>query len=362
MKILIACDKFKGSLSSLEVAAAVQRGFGEGFAFDPCPLADGGEGFVSAMMGAMGGEAIECESVDALDRPITTSYGLSGQTAVIEMAAASGLWRIEEEVRDVLAASSYGTGLLMKDAMERGATKILLGLGGSATNDGGAGAAAALGWRFTGSGGLDFERPTPDKLAALEAVDSSAVGHLPRIEVACDVENPLFGARGATAIYGPQKGAGPEEREFLEATLHRLVETAGGADLAEIPGAGAAGGMGWGLMKFAGATLRPGFDLVADAVGLRERIQAADVVITGEGSLDGQSLEGKGPVGLARMAREEGKRVLALAGRITPEVRDCGLFEEMAALDETGLPLAELMARAEELTEEAARSLAGRLM
>ncbi|MFD2302971.1 glycerate kinase, partial [Roseibacillus ishigakijimensis] len=296
MNVLIACDKFKGSLSAREVALAIEKGLGSGFHVELCPIADGGEGFVEAMLSALGGEFRQCEASDALGRAVSARYGLCGKTAFIEMAEASGLWRIGEEERDVLAASTYGTGEMMRDAMAQGAEKILLGVGGSATNDGGAGMAAALGWRFLDEEGEELA-VNPRALADLAFLDGSAVPPLPRIEVACDVENPLLGTRGATAIFGPQKGAGPAEREYLEEYLAHLSAVSDGEHLAAVPGAGAAGGLAWGLMKFAQATLRPGFDIVADAVDLSARIARADLVITGEGSLDAQSLEGKGPIG-----------------------------------------------------------------
>lgn len=362
MKVLIACDKFKGSLSAGEVALAIQRGLGAGFEVELCPIADGGEGFVEAMLTALGGARRSCQVRDALGRKVTASYGLSGATAIIEMAEASGLWRIAEEERDILRASTFGTGQLIQEALSAGATKILMGLGGSATNDGGAGMAAALGWQFlTGSGELIVD-PNPNNLSALATVDGARALRIPEFEVACDVENPLLGERGATEIYGPQKGAGPAERPLLEAFLAKLAQVVGGEDYAEVPGAGAAGGMGWGLMKFAGATLRPGFEIVADAVSLQERIATADVVITGEGSLDAQSLEGKGPIGVARMARAQGKRAVAIAGQISPEVIAAGLFEFTLSLADTELPLEELIANAAVLVEEEARIAAGMLI
>lgn len=362
MKVLIACDKFKGSLSAGDVALAIQRGLGEGFEVELCPIADGGEGFVEAMLTALGGKRRSCQVSDALGRKVTASYGLSGATAIIEMAEASGLWRIAEEDRDILRASSAGTGQLIQDAISAGATKILMGLGGSATNDGGAGMAAVLGWQFLTESGVTIIDPNPKSLASLAKVDGGEAIRFPEIEVACDVENPLLGERGATEIYGPQKGAGPGERPLLEAFLAKLAQVVGGEDYSEVPGAGAAGGMGWGLMKFAGATLRPGFEIVADAVSLQERIAAADIVITGEGSLDAQSLEGKGPIGVARMARAQGKRVVAIAGQISPEVAASGLFEFTFSLADTELPLEELIANAAVLVEEEARIAAGMLI
>ena len=359
MNVLIACDKFKGSLSAREVALSIQKGLGEAYHCELCPIADGGEGFVDAMLAALGGEVKTCSVKDAMGQEVEARYGISGEMAVIEMADASGLWRIEEERRDVLSASTYGTGQLIRDAMAQGASKILLGVGGSATNDGGVGMAAALGWQFFDEEGKELE-PNPAALADLATLDGSSVGRLPEIEVACDVENPLLGERGATAIFGPQKGAGPEEREYLEAYLTHLMEASGGADLAEIPGAGAAGGLAWGLMKFANARLRPGFDIVADATELHNRIAKADLVITGEGSLDAQSLEGKGPIGVARLAKEQGKRVVAIAGYISEEVKASGLCDEAIALADSGHPIEHLIAHAHEFVEKGARDFAER--
>lgn len=362
MKVLIACDKFKGSLSAPEVAEAIGRGLGQGFDIAHCPIADGGEGFVAAMLSAVGGERRECEVIDALGRPIVASYGLCGTVGIIEMADASGLWRVEEPVRDILASSTYGTGLLMRDAIAHGATQLLMGLGGSATNDGGAGMAAALGWDFRDGMDEDIVLPTPRSLAALQAIHGGGCIPLPTIEVACDVESPLLGPEGATAVFGPQKGAGAEEREYLESFLQKLAQVAGDPDLSHVPGAGAAGGLGWGLMKFAGATLRPGFDIVADAVSLKERIQEADIVITGEGSLDAQSLQGKGPIGVARLAREAGKQTAAVAGQVSPEITASGLFDFTVSLAETGAPLSELIANAAHFVEQETGKLAGMLI
>ena len=360
MNVLIACDKFKGSLSAREVALSIQRGLGKGFPSQLCPIADGGEGFVDAMLAALGGETRSCLVQDALGREIEATYGISSGIAVIEMAEASGLWRIEEEQRHILTASTYGTGQLIRDAVTAGVEKILLGVGGSATNDGGTGMAAALGWQFLNEANQPL-LVNPAALADLAWLDGSRVLTLPAIEVACDVENPLLGERGATAIYGPQKGAGPDEREYLEAYLTHLMELSGGESLARIPGAGAAGGLAWGLMKFTGATLRPGFDIVAEAVNLEERIAAADLVITGEGSLDSQSLEGKGPIGVIRMAKEQGKKTAAIAGHISDEVKASGLLDQSISLADSGHPLEYLIANAADLVEEAAHEMSKKL-
>ena len=360
MNVLIACDKFKGSLSAKEVALSIKKGLGEGFQCELCPIADGGEGFVEAMLTALGGEKKTCLVQDAMGREVEATYGISGSLAIIEMADASGLWRIEEEARDVLSASTFGTGQLIRDAMAQGAKKVLLGVGGSATNDGGVGMAAALGWKFFDEEENELQA-NPAALADLAVIDGSEVGSLPEIEVACDVENPLLGERGATAIFGPQKGAGPDEREYLEAYLAHLMTVSEGEGLAEQPGAGAAGGLAWGLMKFANATLRPGFDIVADAVQLNEQIAKADLVITGEGSLDAQSLEGKGPIGVIRLARQQGKKTAAIAGQITSEVKDSGLLDHMVSLVDTGHPVPYLIANAQALVEEGASKMGAEL-
>lgn len=361
MKVLIACDKFKGSLSATEVAQAISRGLGAGFDCQLCPIADGGEGFVATMLAALGGELKTCRVKDALGREVEASYGISSKIALIEMASASGLWRIAEAERDVLQSDTFGTGQLILAAKAQGVEKILLGVGGSATNDGGVGMAAALGWRFLDEEGASLAA-NPISLADLVLLDGSEAVALPEIEVACDVENPLLGERGATAVYGPQKGADDEQQEYLETYLTHLMEVSGGQTLAALPGAGAAGGLAWGLMKFAQADLRPGFDIVADAINLTDRISEVDLVITGEGSLDAQSLEGKGPIGVARLAQEQGKPVLAVAGNITDEVKEARLFDYTCSLTDTGLPLAELIANAAEVLEQQVHQTAGMLI
>jgi len=353
MRVLVACDKFKGSLSAVEAAAAIAAGLRDaGFVgeIDLCPIADGGEGFTEAMRAALGGEERSCQAHDPLGRPVACRYAVaqrgSERIGVLEMAEASGFWRVGAAERDVLRASSFGTGEILRRLAEVDQVdRILLGLGGSATNDGGAGMAAALGVEFRGAQAGVLE-PWPLALEELAAIDLSRRIVLPPIVVACDVDNPLMGARGATAVFGPQKGAGPEEQRRLEAYLERLIEVSGAGETARVAGAGAAGGMGFGLMAFAAARLVSGFDLVAEAVGLRERVAAADLVLTGEGSLDGQTLSGKGPAGVARLAAELGKRVVAYAGVATAEAREAGIFDQCHDLASLGLGLEESMARA----------------
>lgn len=301
-RFLVACDKFKGSLTAPEACAAVARGIRKvipNAEIDPCPIADGGEGFVDAIITAVEGKKVECQTLDALGRPITAYYGLAqtqdGLTAVMEMAEAAGLWRLKDNERDILHADTRGVGILMHHAVaEYGATRLVLGIGGSATNDGGVGMAHALGVRFYDATGNELD-PNPAALLRLAHIDRSKQISLPPLTVACDVSNPLLGPRGATRIFGPQKGADAKNTPILEAFLGRLIHAAEGFDDADAPGAGAAGGLGFGLLHFLNADLRPGFDIVSRTVGLHARIACADIVVTGEGSLDTQSLAGKGP-------------------------------------------------------------------
>lgn len=356
LRALIACDKFKGSLSAIEACTAVQRGLGEGWVADLCPIADGGEGFVDTLVTAMRGRKVQAPCHDALGREISAEYGIvqrEGNTiAVIEMAAASGMWRIDPAERDVMRASTYGTGELMRHAIEIGhVDQIIVGLGGSATNDGGTGMAAALGVRFYDAGD-HLSDTTPQALRTLARVDVSRRLPLPPIEVACDVENPLCGDRGASAVYGPQKGADPAQVAELDLWLRQVAQVTQAEAHANTPGAGAAGGLGFGLLTFADARLVSGFAMVARVCELERRIAAVDLVITGEGSLDAQSLSGKGPVGIARLCREAGVPCVAVAGACSEEIMASGLFHQAISLSSLGLPLNETMRRAAELLEK----------
>lgn len=355
-RVVIACDKFKGSLDANEACAAVQRGLGAGWQVDFCPIADGGEGFVATMIAAMQGKIVSAPCHDALGRAIVADYGIvqrDGKSiAVIEMAAASGMWRIGAAERDVERANTFGTGELIRHAIEQQQVdEIILGIGGSATNDGGAGMAAALGVRFFDAAGNLLE-PWPGAMKDVARVDIAQRIVLPVMQVACDVDNPLCDERGASAVYGPQKGASPTQVRELETFLSNLVRAAQAEKQALVPGAGAAGGLGFGLMAFAGAQLVSGFDMVAAVCGLRQRLAAADLVITGEGSLDDQSLSGKGPVGIARLCRELGVRCVAVAGVCSDEIRQAGCFDDVIDLTSLGLPLDETMRRAGELVEQ----------
>ena len=358
MRILIACDKFKGSLSAQQACEALREGLASirpSWELIVCPVADGGEGFADAIVRARGGRWQACESVDALGRAVEVRYGImqscGKKEAVIEMAEASGLQRLSKRSREILKASSLGTGLMIRNAVEHGVSRILLGIGGSATNDGGVGMLAELGVKFLDERGCEL-KPLPTSLKSLEEVDTKGMIGLPPIEVACDVENPLLGANGATMVYGPQKGAVSEELEVLEEGLTRLVAVTGLRTLAETPGAGAAGGLGFGLLGFAGAQLRHGFEMVAEALNLSDLIARSDIVVTGEGSIDGQTFHGKAPSGLARMARQQGKKVIAVGGRVDPVCRDQDLFDRIVSLESFGVGEEQSMIRASELLRE----------
>lgn len=358
-RFLVAPDKFKGSLSASQAAAAMASGLRKtnpDAEIDLCPIADGGEGFMETVATALGGKWIRCPALDPLGRPIESRYLLAetaqGLTAILEMAETAGLWRLDPDERDPREATTRGTGMQIAHAISNhGVTRVILGLGGSATNDGGSGMAAALGVRFLDEAGGPVD-PRPSNLFAIREVDSSGRIPLPEIIAACDVENPLLGAQGATAIFSGQKGATPQDKVLLEMALAHLATVSGGQVAAGIPGAGAAGGLGFGLLHFAGARLISGFDLLAGVLDLEKRIAAADHVLTGEGSLDHQSLSGKGPVALARMARSLGVPVSGFCGMADEAARSSGIFHAIHALADTGLPLEKLISHAAVLLEE----------
>ena len=330
MKIVSAPDSYKESLSALEVAQAVEAGFRQVFPdadYVLVPVADGGEGTVDAMVAATGGRKETVTVSGPLGEPVEAFYGLTGDgdTAVIEMAAASGLALVPPDRRNPLLTSSRGTGELIRAALDAGARRFILGIGGSATNDGGAGMVQALGARLLDLEGRELDGSGGD-LARLERIDVSALDPRLaecRIEVACDVDNPLTGARGASAVFGPQKGATPEMVQALDANLARLariVERDLGVAVDAVPGAGAAGGMGAAMLAFFGATLKPGIEIVTAAVDLDTHVRDADLVITGEGRIDFQTVHGKTPIGVARVAKRHGKPVIGIAGSLGAEV------------------------------------------
>ena len=326
MKILIAPDSFKESLSASEVADYIERGILNIRPDIDCfkiPLADGGEGTVEAILNATGGKKIAASVKDPLMKNIESFWGLlpDDQTAVIEMAAASGLELLSVDERNPMLTSSYGTGQLIKSALDHGCRKIYIGIGGSATNDGGAGMARALGARLLDANGLDIGNGGVN-LSDLISLDLS--GFDDRISeselmILSDVRNPLCGVHGASLIYGPQKGADKEMALQLDKNLSHLgkiLESSFGKSIINEPGAGAAGGLGAGLMAFCNAKLLPGFETISEIVQLEKFIQKSDLIITGEGKLDYQTKFGKAPYGVAQLAKRTNKPVIGVAGTL----------------------------------------------
>ena len=371
MRIVMAPDSFKECLSAAAVARALAAGWRRvrgGDAVVCVPMADGGEGTVDALVTASSGRRVRVRVRGPLGEPVRAVYGLlggGGHTAVIEMAEASGLARVAFEERDAARATSYGTGELLAHALDAGALRMVVGIGGSATNDGGAGMAQALGYALLDKDG----RPLPEggaALARLARIDSR--GRHPRldacrIEVACDVDNPLCGPLGASQVYGPQKGATPDQVYELDAALAHFADVLArdvGVDVADTPGAGAAGGLGAGLMAFAGARLCPGVDLIAGVCGLEEKLGGADLVITGEGRIDGQTAHGKTPAGVARLAGKHSVPVVAVCGALGPgheAVMQAGIRAVWPLSDGTG-PLAQAMEDTERRLMEKAAAIA----
>jgi glycerate kinase len=362
--IVIAPDKFKGSLTANEAAAAIRDGFARIFpeaTFDLLPLADGGEGILEAFSrGVSDNETHAVMVKNALGREVRAEFLLSGKTSVIESSQANGLYLIPLPERDLTRANTFGVGQLILAAIAAGAEEILIGIGGSATNDAALGLAAALGCIFLDAEGEILE-PIPANIPRIAAIDSSAMPPLPPITVACDVANPLLGERGATRVYGPQKGLLPGQADETEAALRHLAGLANEhfqTDFTETPGAGAAGGLGYGLMTFCQARLESGFHCIARALGAEERIAAADLVVTAEGSLDAQTLEGKTPHGVSQLARKHHKPVHALAGRLADEELLFPHFDGIASLVNAPMTLDEAIANAPSLLEKAAARLA----
>lgn len=329
MKIIIAPDSFKGSLTALRVAEAIEVGLRRVFpdvAIEKVPMADGGEGTVQSLVDATGGEILTTQVLDPLGNPIDAQYGVLGDglTAVIEMAAASGLTLVPDHKRDPRGTTTYGTGELIRAALTHGCRKLIIGIGGSATNDGGAGMAQALGAKLLTTGGEQIKLGG-GYLAMLDSIDLSDLD--PRIAeaetvVACDVNNPLTGKQGASHVYGPQKGATLEMIEMLDANLVHFDEILQ-RDLSKfvgnVPGAGAAGGLGAGLMAFLDASLKPGIEIVTEATQLAKRLVDTDLLITGEGQINFQTVFGKTPVGVAKVAKAHNIPVIAIAGSIADQ-------------------------------------------
>ncbi|MCF2502946.1 glycerate kinase [Dyadobacter sp. CY107] len=346
MNILIAPDKFRGSLEALDVCQAVREGILLAFPeanVTTIPLADGGEGTAKILTRQAQGNSIAAKVNDPLGRIITASYGLSadGQTAFIEMAAASGLALLSTEERNPLLTSTYGTGQLIKDALDKGVKDIILGIGGSATTDGGIGMAMALGYRFYNESKelLPPKGETLNKISRIDSEESDGRLAAVSITVACDVTNPLFGPNGAAYIYGPQKGADPAMVEVLDEGLQNLsaiASAAFGRDISNQPGAGAAGGLGAGCLWFLNAVLKDGVSIVIEQTRIAERIQNADLVITGEGKVDEQTLSGKVVKGLADFCNINNVPLAVVCGtlQITPQqVRNAGITYAVSVLN-----------------------------
>ncbi len=371
MRIVIAPQEFKGSLSASEAAAAMAEGARSalpGAALEIVPMADGGPGTVEAVVAAEEGRTVTTTVQDPLGRPVEARWGIvGGRTAVIEMAAVAGLSLLTADERDPRVTSTYGVGELVLAALEAGCRRLIIGQGGSATNDGGAGMAQALGVRFLDTDG--GELPSGGAaLACLERIDVSGLDSRVRareVIAATNVTNPLCGPEGASLVYGPQKGAGAEAARELDAALRRyaeIVERDVGVPVLDVPGAGAAGGLGAGLIAFLGARIEPGVEVVAEVVGLRRRVHGADLVLTGEGCLDEQTGYGKTVAGVARIAAAEGVPVIAVAGSLGSgweRVLEMGVEGVEAIVPSLAAP-EEAMARpAELLAAAAARAVNG---
>lgn len=326
MKVVIAPDSFKESLSALEACHAIEKGLRAVYPeadIVNVPMADGGEGTVQSLVDATGGRLVHTEVTGPLGTPVTAFYGIlgDGKTAIIEMAAASGLALVPPGQRNPLATTTRGTGELITSALNEGVSTIILGLGGSATNDGGAGMAQAIGVRLLDADGSEIGHGGGE-LHRIAHIDTG--GADPRLKqvafvAACDVDNPLTGERGASAVFGPQKGADPAMVQQLDGNLAHyaaMIKACLGRDVAMIPGAGAAGGLGAGMLAFLAAELKRGVDIVIEATGLDSHVKDADLVITGEGRIDGQTIYGKTPMGVAKTAKRYGVPVIGIAGSL----------------------------------------------
>jgi glycerate 2-kinase len=365
MRVIIAPNAFKGSLSALEAAEAIAEGVrvaARDVELVLVPIADGGDGTVDALVAATQGERRTLRVRGPLGDPVDAQYGLidGGSTAVIEMAKAAGLALVPEERRDPRITTTYGVGELLQHAYDAGARHFIVGIGGSATNDGGAGMAQALGYHLLDQDGLELAPGglALKRLARIHVGGVHANWKETELEVACDVTNPLTGPRGASAVYGPQKGATPEMVTELDAALHHFAEIIRrhlGVDVEQLPGAGAAGGLGAGLVAFLGARLQPGAEMVVEALHLDERLIGAHLVITGEGRLDSQTARfGKGPAAVARHAKNARIPVVAIGGSVADEAELRLLFDGLEATVVEPSSLEDAMAQARPLLVRAA--------
>lgn len=364
MNILILPDSFKDCLSSVEVGKALAEGVLRVFPsaeIKQYPVADGGEGTVEAFVAATGGQIVTCKAHDALGREIDTFYGLLPDgTAIVEMAAASGIQLLNNKERNPMVTSSYGTGEIILAALKNEATQIILGLGGSVTNDGGTGMARALGYQFHDASGHELSEGggALDKLKRIDATKVSPLVTNAQFKIACDVQNPLTGNDGASAVYGPQKGATPDMVKSLDSNLSHLAKIIKqdlGADIEAVPGGGAAGGMGAGCIAFLDGELAPGFNIITETLQLDEKVAWADIVLTGEGKMDGQTLQGKTPYAVAQLAKAKDKKALAFAGMLGEGYRELYNhgFDAIFPIAERPMSLEESLRDAKELLSNA---------
>lgn len=369
MQIVVAPDSLKECLTATRVALAISEGIKRIFpqaVINCIPIADGGEGTVEAMVTATGGAIVQTPSFDAINRSIESFFGVlgDGKTAVIEMAAASGIELLAPAERNPLITSTFGTGMLIKAALDAGYTQLIVGIGGSATNDGGAGMAQALGFGLFDREGFSL-KPGGGALADLHSIDNSKIHpllHKAKITIASDVRNPLTGPSGATYTYGPQKGASPEILETLERNMvhfSQLLQEQMGINLSDIPGAGAAGGLGAGLMAFCRAEMASGFELVSELTHLEDHIREASLVFTAEGKIDAQTAYGKTVSGVANLAKRYKVPVIALAGRVDGGLNE--LYEQgisaVFAIANQPMSQEESIARASELLADRAEQI-----
>ncbi|WWB88165.1 glycerate kinase [Priestia aryabhattai] len=370
MKIVIAPDSFKESLTALRVCEAVEKGIKIHFPnaeISKVPMADGGEGTVQSLVDATDGEVIQARVTGPLGKEVKAFYGIlgDGKTAVIEMAAASGLHHVPVDKRNPLVTTTRGTGELILKALDHKVKHIIIGIGGSATNDGGAGMAKALGAKLLDAKGAEIKEGggSLDQLASINLTNLDSRLAEVKVEVACDVDNPLTGETGASAVFGPQKGATPDMVKQLDRNLAHYAAIVGkemGIHIQSVPGAGAAGGLGGGLLAFLSAELKPGVDIVIEATQLESYIKNADLVITGEGRIDGQTIYGKTPIGVAKTAKKHSVPVIAIAGSIgvgSEAVYEHGinaLFSIVPGI----VSLSEALEKASENVERTAGSLA----
>lgn len=368
-KIVIAPDSFKGCMSSKEVCDAIERGIKaviEEVSIEKIPMADGGEGTVVTLVEATGGETVKVSVLDPLAKERQAYFGIlgDGKTAVLEMALASGLPMVPKDKRNPLITTTYGTGQLIKAALDLGCQEFIIGIGGSATNDGGVGMAQAIGVRFldVNNEEIGFGGGSLENLAKIDMNNLDPRIKTAKFMVACDVNNPLCGPKGASRVFGPQKGATPEMVDKLDANLSHLAEVILkdiGKDVKNVPGAGAAGGLGAGLMAFCGAVLSPGVDLVIQATKLEARVADADLVITGEGQIDSQTAHGKTPFGVAKVAKKHNIPVAAIVGGIgqDADVLYQHGIDVIFSIVDGPLNLDECMLKGPQLTENAANRL-----